>query len=423
MNLTSEQEAVLKGGSGRVLARYMKWFVDWGQAMGAERLVPVTNVHCILRTPLLKGMSEDTLDVYIEEFRALCRHKVKCKTLTHAKTKCRTSAPSQLMEISSEDEKGISQKELDFQEELNRIAQEAGISTTWSCTPYLVGSVPAFGEICAWTESSAVVFANSILGARTTRHGMESSLAAAFLGWVPEFGVLLTENRKASIQVEVDADVGSKSDWGALGYFAGGIAGTEIPVFNGVDRIGPEEAKQLSATLPYAGQGTTMFHIAGVTPEAPSLDSVLEPGREIRRITFGEKERREAYGKMTTLGKGEAVDAVILGCPFSSLEELEEISHHLQKERIASGVRLIVCTSHDILDLASKAGYTDIIHQAGGTLMVDSCPGAMGKMRPQNVVSNSFKQAFYGRSALEARTGVADLDGCIKAAVKGTWIL
>ena len=422
MKLTAEQEAVLKGECGPVLARYMKWFVDWGGAMGAERLVPVTNVHCILRTPLLKGMSERTLDVYIEEFRALCKHKVKCTTLTHAKTTCRTSVPSPLLDITSESESGISRKELDFQQELTRIAQEAGISTTWSCTPYLVGDLPAFGEICAWTESSAVVYANSILGARTTRHGMESALAAAFLGWVPEFGVLLTEHRKASVQVDVNADRRSTSDWGALGYFAGEIAGAEIPVFTGVDRISPEAAKQLSATLPYAGQGTTMFHIAGVTPEAPSLDRVLEPGGAIRHVSFGEKERREAYGKMTTLGRGEAVDTVILGCPFSSLEEIREIAQHLQEERIASGVKMIICTSHNILDLASREGYIDVIHQAGGTLMVDSCPGAMGKMRPRNVVSNSFKQAFYGRSALEAETGVADLEGCLRAAINGTWM-
>ena len=107
-----------------------------------------------------------------------------------------------------------------MQKEIADMAAKAGFIPTFTCAPYLVGNVPLKGEICAWTESSAVVYANSILGARTTRHGNESAIAASLLGVVPEFGVLLDENRKGTLRIDVSAYLDSPTDWGALGYFA-----------------------------------------------------------------------------------------------------------------------------------------------------------------------------------------------------------
>lgn len=412
MKLTAEQDAVLKGERGAVLARYLKWSIVWGEAMGASRLIPVTNVHCILRTPCLPGLSDKALDSYFDEFRQLCQENVKCITLTHAN--CRDLAALR--------EKGLREKELLFQPELQQLAQKAGIRTTWTCVPYQVGGMPSFGEICAWTESSAVVYANSMVGARTTRNGMESSLAAAFLGWIPEFGVLLDEHRKATVRVDVEVEMKSTTDWGALGYFAGELAGSQIPVFDQVEEISLEEAKQLSASLPYAGRGTAMFHMVGITPEASSLESAVEPDRQIERLVFDEKARRETYRKMNTMDEGEEIDTITLGCPFSSLEEMRQISEVLTNRSVAPGVSLLVCTARDTLTEARNLGYTETIEKAGATILCDICPGAQGHMRPRNFVFNSFKQAFYGRSALRSRTAVATLERCVEGAVTGRWM-
>ncbi len=412
MQLTAEQDAVLKGERGPFLAKYLRWSLLWGEAMGATRLVPVTNVHCILRTPSLPGLSDHTLDTYFDEFRQLCQENVKCITLTHAN--CRDLAALR--------EKGLNEKELQFQPELQQLAQKAGVRTTWTCAPYQVGGMPTFGEICAWTESSAVVYANSMVGARTTRNGMESSLAAAFLGWVPEFGVLLDEHRKATVRVDVDVEMRSTTDWGALGYFAGELAGSQIPVFDQVEKISPEEAKQLSASLPYAGRGTAMFHMVGITPEAPTLESALDPGQPAERLVFDKKARQETYQKMNMMDEGEEIDAITLGCPFSSLDEMREISEVLTNRKVAPGVTLLVCTARDTLTEAKSLGYTEIIEEAGATILCDICPGAQGHMRPRNFISNSFKQAFYGRSALRSRTAVATLERCVEGAVSGRWM-
>ena len=166
---------------------------------------------------------------------------------------------------------------------------------TYTCAPYLVGNVPVKGEICAWTESSAVVYANSILGARTTRHGTESAIAAAAAGFVPEFGVLLDENRRATLQVDVTDDqlAQSPTDWGALGYFTGKAAGLEVPVFNGTPPpTRQEDAKQLCAALA-SGGGVTMCHVAGVTPEAATLEQALRWAQAKQQVVFGDQQRDE----------------------------------------------------------------------------------------------------------------------------------
>ncbi len=411
MKLTEEQKAVLEGERGKLLSRYLEWSILWGEALGATRLVPVTNVHCILRTPCLKGISERTLDTYLDEFRELCSHQVECITLTHANC----------TDLAALREKGLTEKELNFQQELHAMAARAGVRTTWSCAPYQVGAVPKFGEICAWTESSAVVYSNSMMGARTNRNGMESSLAAAFLGWVPEFGALLDQYRKAAVRVELQVDMKSVSDWGALGYYVGEKAGSRIPVFEGIGEIAPAEAKQLSASLPYAGRGTTMFHIAGLTPEAATVEDALDPHQPVESLTFDRDDLRTTYGKMNRMEKGEPIDTVALGCPFSSLDELRGISRVLARQHVAPGVKLIVCTSRHTLVDARRLGYAGVIEEAGGHILSDICPGALGHARPRNYVSNSFKQAFYGRSTLASRTGVLPLEGCVAAAVSGRW--
>lgn len=406
MQLTDEQKAILQGKLGPLLAKYMRWSVDWGDAMGAERLVPVTNVHCILRTPLLKGISQKTVESFIGEIRDICSHKVKCTTTTHQHSYCKES---------------VSEKEFTFQEKLNELAREAGFITTWTCTPYLVGNVPTCGQICAWTESSAIVYANSILGARTTRHGMQSSIAAALLGWVPEFGVLLSRNRKATLQVNVESHMRTPSDWGALGFYTGEIGGSEIPVFTQVETILPEEAKQLSAALPYSGRAISMFHIVGVTPEAATLETALGPHKPSRRIVFNEKNLVETYRKITDLTRGEEIDTVTLGCPFASLQEIKEISDHLYNKHIAPGVALFISTSYGTMKSAKRIGYTEIIKKAGGTFMVGTCPSGAKWLHLEKVVTNSFKMGFCCRNAFKAKIGVTNEEDCLGAAIRGRW--
>lgn len=411
MRLTGEQRGIARGEAGPLLAKYMNWLVDWGKAMGAKRLVPVQSVHAMLRTPSNRGCSRRTVDEYIAELRAVCSHRIKCLATTQV-----ASAGSNYWK-----ESGASEEEAAFENELRDLARRAGFQLTRTCTPYLVGNAPLKGETCAWTESSAVVYANSVLGARTTRHGMESALAAALLGVTPAFGEILDENRRAELQVDVRTALTSVADYGALGFYASAVAKSRLPVFTGIERLRPEEAKQISASLPYAESAISMFHVVGITPEAPDLKTAC--GRSAPRVreVFAERELRETYRKMTSLRKGEAVDSVILGCPFASLWEMQQIADTLAGRRIAGGVQFWVATSYQTAMESERLGYAELIRQSGGKVMHDACPGSAAILGARRVVTNSFKQAHHALTVLGSRAAIASTQACIESACTGRW--
>jgi predicted aconitase len=345
----------------------------------------------------------------MELLRSACRHRVCCHSTTHI-----TFAHEEQYE-----EIEMPQEQVGAQREIAQAARDAGFLLTYTCAPYLVGNVPLKGEVCAWTESSAVVYANSILGARTTRHGTESAIAAALLGCVPEFGVLLDENRLATLQVDVSAELRTPTDWGALGYFTGQAAGLEVPVLAGAPRPSQDEAKQLCAALA-SGGGVTMCHIAGVTPEAATLDQSLGGKPPKRRITFGNRELRDTYAQLRNHTDDE-IDTVILGCPHASLEEIAQIARALEGKKLADGVKLWVCSAYATRASADRIGYAKTISDAGGYLFCDTCPTNSMRLKARRIVTAGFKQAHYARSMIQAEVIIDSLEGCLNAALTGRW--
>jgi predicted aconitase len=411
VQLTTEQQRILDGAKGPFLAKCMRWLVEWGEAMGARRLVPVANTHALVTVPgnLVHGAGEKSLEQTMELLRPACQHRVCCHSTTHITF----AHEDQYDEIEMPDE------QVAAQQEIHAMARDAGFLMTYTCAPYLVGNVPVKGEICAWTESSAVVYANSILGARTTRHGTESAIAAALTGYVPEFGVLLDENRLATLRVDVTADLRTPTDWGALGYFGGKAAGLEIPVFHRTPQPTQDDAKQLCAALACGG-GVTMCHVAGVTPEAATVEQALGGKEPKRRITFGDAELRDTYAQLRT-HTGDEVDTVILGCPHASLREVAEIALLLKGKHLADGVRLYVCMAHATRANAERMGYAKLVTDAGGYLFIDTCPTNSMRVKAKRIVTTGFKQAHYARGMIGAEVIVDGLQGCLGAALTGKW--
>ena len=411
MELTDDQQQVLDGAKGPFLARCMRWLVEWGDAMGAGRLVPTTNTHALVTVPgnLVRGAGNRPLDQSMDLLRSACAHPVCCHSTTHI-----TFAHEEQYE-----EIDMPAEQVAAQQEIGRLARDAGFQLTYTCAPYLVGNVPLAGEICAWTESSAVVYANSILGARTTRHGTESAIAAALLGFVPEFGVLLDENRRATLQIDVTANLKTPTDWGSLGYFAGKAAGLEVPVLVGTPRPLQDDAKQLCAALA-SGGGVTMCHVAGVTPEAATLDDALGGQPPARRVAFGEDQRREMYNQLRT-HTGDRIDTVILGCPHASLNEIAQIAAYLKGKRVADGVTLWVCSAYATRAAAERSGYADTVSRAGGYMFCDTCPTNSMRLDAKRIVTSGFKQAHYARGMIGAEVIVDNVSGCLAAAIAGRW--
>jgi predicted aconitase len=412
MELTSEQQAILEGAQGDYLAQCMRWLVEWGEVMGARRLIPADNTHVLLPVPnrMARGASPETIERYVADLQAACAQP------THARCTC--TVHTLFVTLDDLDLPENDPAQVRMQRDLTAAMVKAGYIPTFTCAPYLVGNVPLKGEICAWTESSAVVYANSILGARTTRHGTESAIAASLLGLVPEFGVLLDENRKGTLLIEVTTRLENPTDWGALGYFAGKLAGLGIPVFDGARRPTQDEAKQLCAALASSG-GVTMCHIAEVTPEAPTLEAAFGGSVPAPAATFDDTALRETYAALRT-HTGNEIDTVILGCPHASIHEIAQIAALLDGKRVAGGVRLWVNAARAIKSAAETMGYAAIIEAAGGIVLADTCPTNM-RIPAERIVTPGFKQAHYARGMTGAEVIVADTESCIRAAVSGRW--
>jgi predicted aconitase len=417
VELSPEQRNLLEGGQGSALSRFMRWLVDWGQAMGARRLVPVENVHLSGISPPAIGReapSDQSYDEAMSDAVLYCSSPARC-TATCANADVALGLP--LADYGAEADR--LRQTIERQLEL---ARKAGIALTWTCTPFLVGNLPARGEICAWTESSAIVFINSVLGARTTRHGTESAVAAAATGYVPEFGALLPEGRRGELLVDVQVPLANPSDWGALGYFTGEKAGLRNPLFLGPRRMGLSEAKQVSSALATTG-GVTMFHLAGVTPEAQTLEQALggqDPGR-LERWSFGSEELEATYARLREFGPG-PVDYVVLGCPHLSLQEVVQIVRALDGRRISPHVRLELWTPHALRAEAQRLGFLQELESCGAVLLADSCPAVCAPVRGGlRVLTDSFKQAHYLRAAIGAQVAVDATEACLEAAVRGSW--
>jgi predicted aconitase len=412
IRISEEEEAILRGERGSYLARCMRWLVDWGEAMGAKRLIPVRNTHTILAVPnrMARGASPKTMDRYVANLREACSYRVHPGCTCTLNTAFVTLGELDLPENDIE--------QVRMQKELAIAASEAGFLPTFTCTPYLVGNVPLKGEPCAWTESSAIVYANSILGARTARHGAESAIAASLLGVVPEFGVMMDENRRGTLRIEVTADLRNPTDWGALGYFAGKEVGLGIPVFNGVPRPSQEDAKQLCASLASSG-GVAMCHIVGATPEADTLEEAFQ-GKVPGNYTLFDGESLQKTYRSLRNPSGDEVDCVILGCPHASLREVSQVAALLDGQQVAEGVRLWINMARGTKGNADAMGYTGKIEKAGGMILCDTCP--MNIVIPaKRIVTHAFKQAHYARGMLGGEVIVAGMESCIRTALSGRW--
>lgn len=348
MELTKEEEAVLNGDQGEVLQRQMRLLVRLGEIYNADRMIPVGSVQ-------VAGVSYKSIgDPGLEFLEDIASKEGKVKVLTYLN-------PAG-MDMKDWKEIGFPK---DFAEKQIRIMKAfgaMGINTTATCTPYLAGNLPRFREHIAWAESSAVSFANSVIGARTNREGGPSALAAALLGKTPNYGLHLDENRKSTLMIDVKTELNTSSDFGALGYWAGKRAKNGIPFFRGIKNANTDELKFLGAAMAASG-AVALYYVDRLTPEADSQDvSGLE------KLEFGDKEKKETYD---TLNTGKKPDIAILGCPHASIREISYLSGLLEGKKLNKPIW--ICTSRAMKQLADNLGYTEKIEDSGGKIVADTC--------------------------------------------------
>jgi hypothetical protein len=403
MKLTEQQKRMLEGEDGPIIAMAMNYLVKYGEAMGAKNLIPVENVHTVFTIPMEGG---EEVVALLKMFGQL---RVKAPTTTHVG----------FIDFKKWHEFGIDERRYELQASLVPVAAQAGIQLTWTCAPEIVGNAPLKGQTCAWMESAAISYANGILGARTNREGAESTMPAAVTGFIPCFGNHITENRRGTILIDVEADLDNLTDWGTLGYFGGDLAGLGVPVFRGCRVPALEEAKEMCAALATEG-GVGMFHIVGITPEAPTMTAAFQGRQPKSRHRFTNKHKRAVYQRLNTCPSPE-VDIVMFGCPHATLTEIVEIAHLLEGRKISPNTQLWVCTTDSIRSYAEKMGYDKMIADAGGKIMADTCPciSQIEMARNKRYMTNSVKQAYYAPGQIGAQVHFANTKDCVEAAIKG----
>lgn len=389
MILSAEEEAILAGEQGETRARMLEILIGLGKVYGAERLIPI-------RSAQVSGASYKTIGKYgLEWLQQL---------------DARVAVPTVLNPVGMDRERwremGIDPGFARAQEEVLAAYRRLGLALECTCTPYYL-YLTQYGDHLAWSESSAVVFANSVIGARTNREGGPGALAAAITGRTPEYGLHLVSQRRPHLVVRVE-DGASLSDpalFGALGYHAGKLVGGRIPFFEGISPH-RDNLKALGAAMAASG-AVALFHVAGITPEARIFSFRTD---DLEVITIEEKE-------IETIMKEIPVEAVALGCPHCSPLELGTIACLLKGK--VTKIPCFVFAARGVIE--RHRGDVAVIEASGARVFADTCMVVSPAMeRFRAIMVNSGKAFSYVPDMCGAAVRLGTTEECIRVATGET---
>ena len=390
MYLTPEEERVYNGEYGWAYQVSMKILVRLGDLYGATRLIPIKSAH-------ISGVSYKTMgDAPIDFLQALANKGGK------AQVPC-TANPSGF-DQDYLSEMNIPREYVEKQLRIIELYKKMEVDPILTCTPYYLRK-PRPGWHLAWAESSAVMYANSVLGSWTNREGGPSALAAALVGKVPEYGMHQTENRQANILIKVESSPLNETEFGALGIYTGKLLKDRIPLFKGLSNYTNDDLKQLGAALASSGMAPIFHH------HKPYRR------RELEAITVEKGDIKNTIKSLSTAP--ETPNLVFIGCPHCSLGEIRGIAQALRGKRVRKEVKLWVCTSQHIKKKAKT--YVDVIEEAGGRVLCDTCAIVtwVKYCGIDVMMTNSAKAAYYAPTLSEVGVTLAPLSKCIATACKG----
>ena len=408
MHLTDQDRALLNGEAGPAARLAMSILVQMAEVVGAERLMDITAAH--IDSSIYTG--EAGLE-FAERLAGLGARVVVPTTLN----------------VSGLDEHHWQEWSVPAGWARNAQRQMAayqsmGCVPTWTCAPYQTDLRPHFGQQIAWGESNAIVFANSVLGARTERYPDLLDICCAITGRVPAAGLHLTENRAGEILLRLagvpEAVQRDDTFYPVFGYLLGAIAQDRIPVVSGLSVVPTEDQlKALGAAA--ASSGTVaLFHIVGVTPEAPTLEAAFQGRTSAQEVEVSMDDLRQARRRLSTFD-GERLDMVVLGSPHFSLAEFRQLAPLLAGQRAHPSVQFLVTSSRIMTELAERAGYLKALQDFGGRVTVDTCILATPMLPPEikTLMTNSAKYAYYAPGMLDRQVVFGGLADCVRSAVEG----
>ncbi len=408
MQLSEADRAVLGGERGPAAAMAMRILVRMLPAFGADSLLDIEAAH--VDSSLYQGQA--TLE-YAERLAGLG---------------ARVAVPTTL-NVSGVDVHGWQAWSVppDWAEPAQRQMKAytaMGCRPTWTCAPYQEAARPGFGQQVAWGESSAVVFANSVLGARTERYPDLLDICAAITGRAPAGGLHMKKNRAGRILFRLaDVPVAVQEDdgfFGVLGHLVGKEARDAVPVVAGLQVQPDEDAlKALGAAMASSG-AVALFHLVGATPEAPTAEAAFQGHAPERKVEVTLDRLLDARRELTT-AEGAALDMVILGSPHFSITEFGRLAPLLMGRQRHADVQFLVTSSRAMRQLAKRKGYMAHVEAFGGTVTVDTCilTTPMLPRRVRTIMTNSAKYAYYAPGLLGTHVVYGSLRDCVESAASG----
>ena len=364
------------GEYGEGKAEAMEILVSLGKIYEAEKMIPISSAQ--VSGVSYKTIGDAGLDFVVD-------------LGTKADVMLETMLNPAGVDIDNWEELGFSEEFTSKQIDIINGYESIGVMSTCTCTPYLIGNTPMLNEHVAWSESSAVCYVNSVIGARTNREGGPSALLAAIVGRTPYYGNHIPENRLTDIKFNVEYDFTNEAEIGALGYYVGQIVNDKKPYFKLNSNPGRNNLKTLGAALASSG-AVSLYHVEDVTPEADKAKND-DSFKELETITVTEDDILNTISSLSSTDK--VPDLVCLGCPHASISEIQKVAQLLKGKKLSKD--LWICTSNAIKSVAIQCGYAEIIESAGGKLVADTCMvvAPVEELNYDIIGVNSAKAANY----------------------------
>jgi predicted aconitase len=408
LQLNDVDRAMLAGELGPAPQLAARVIVRMAEVQGAETLLDIEGAH--IDSSLYMG---DATLIFAERL---------------AEMGAQVSVPSTL-NVSGVDEHGWQHWSVpeDWAHKAHRqmlAYQSMGCIPTWTCAPYQTMYKPEFGQQIAWGESNAIIFANSVIGARTERYPDLMDICAAITARVPAVGLHLDENRIGQILIrlkDIPAQV-QESDafFPVLGHWMGKVVGEKIPVLLDM-AVEPTEDQLKSFGAAAASSGSVgLYHIVGLTPEAKTFKMAFKSREPEQVIELTMADLRAAWDELTT-SEGAHLDMVVLGSPHFSLQEFAQLAPLLEGKTKHPKVKFLVTSSRAMAAFAEKGGYLQSLKDFGASVTLDTCILTTPMLSPEIkiIMTNSPKYAYYAPGLLDTEVVFGSLKDCVNSAVAG----
>jgi predicted aconitase len=408
LGLTDREKAIAAGAEGEGAAMAMRIVAEAARLLGAPRLIPIVSAH--IDGALYHGDSGTLFAEKLVEGGA----KVAVRSTLNVGALDLIGCSRIRLE---EPVRGMARRMMEAYRKL-------GCEQSWTCAPYQAGHRPSLGSDVAWGESNAVAFCNSVLGARTNRYGDFLDIACAITARAPDCGLHRTENRRARLVFDVSAlpasFLGSGIAWPVLGSLYGREVGNTVGVVTGVDKHPGEDALKAFGAAAASSGAVGLFHIAGVTPEAPDAETALGGLVPETVVAVTREMAARAQAGLSTAARTDALDAVAIGSPHLSLGEFDLLERLIAGRGL--GVPIHACTGRHVVAELDKAGRRKALEALGVVVVADTCvvvtpilPDKAGGV----LMTNSGKFAHYAPGNTGYAVLYASLADCVESAVAG----